>query len=85
MFESIAAAPPDPILGLGEAFQKDPRSGKINLSIGVYQDDQGRTCILDTVKKAEARLLASESTRATWASMASRTLHAWHANWSWAM
>ena len=63
MFESIAAAPPDPILGLGETFQKDPRAGKINLTIGVYQDEQGRTCILDTVKKAEARLLASETTK----------------------
>ncbi len=63
MFESLAAAPPDPILGLGEAFQKDPRTGKINLTIGVYQDDQGRTCILDTVKKAEARLLTSETTK----------------------
>lgn len=63
MFESIAAAPPDPILGLGEAFQKDPRTGKINLTIGVYQDDQGRTCILDTVKKAEARLLSDEKTK----------------------
>jgi len=63
MFESIAAAPPDPILGRGEAVQKDPRAGKINRSIGVYQDDQGRTCILDTVKNAEARLLASENTK----------------------
>ena len=63
MFESLSAAPPDPILGLGEAFQKDPRTGKINLTIGVYQDDSGRTCILDTVKKAEARLLASETTK----------------------
>ena len=63
MFESISAAPPDPILGLGETFQKDPRAGKINLTIGVYQDEQGRTCILDTVKKAEARLLASETTK----------------------
>jgi aspartate/tyrosine/aromatic aminotransferase len=63
MFESIAAAPPDPILGLGETFQKDPRAGKINLTIGVYQDEQGRTCILDTVKKAEARLLTSETTK----------------------
>lgn len=63
MFESLAAAPPDPILGLGEAFQKEPRTGKINLTIGVYQDDHGRTCILDTVKKAEARLLSSETTK----------------------
>jgi aspartate/tyrosine/aromatic aminotransferase len=63
MFESIAAAPPDPILGLGEAFNKDPRTGKINLTIGVYQDDQGKTCILDSVKKAEAKLLATETTK----------------------
>lgn len=63
MFESIAAAPPDPILGLGEAFNKDPRTGKINLTIGVYQDDQGKTCILDSVKKAEAKLLSNETTK----------------------
>ncbi|MFO1065783.1 MAG: amino acid aminotransferase [Pirellulales bacterium] len=63
MFESISAAPPDPILGLGEAFQKDTRPGKINLSIGVYQDENGRTAVLDSVKKAEARLLTSETTK----------------------
>lgn len=63
MFESIAAAPPDPILGLGEAFNKDPRTGKINLTIGVYQDNQGKTCILDSVKQAEAKLLSSETTK----------------------
>lgn len=63
MFESLAAAPPDSILGLGEAFQKDSRANKINLTIGVYQDDQGRTCILDTVKRAEARLLTLETTK----------------------
>ena len=63
MFESIAAAPPDPILGLGETFQKDPRADKINLTIGVYQDEQGCTCILDSVKKAESRLLSSETTK----------------------
>lgn len=63
MFESVAAAPPDPILGIGEAFQKDPRTHKINLTIGVYRDDQGRTAILDSVKQAEAKLLANESTK----------------------
>jgi aspartate aminotransferase len=63
MFEAISAAPPDPILGLGEAFQKDTRTGKINLSIGVYQDEHGRTPVLDSVKKAEARLLTSETTK----------------------
>ena len=63
MFEIVAAAPPDPILGLGDAFQKDPRAGKINLTIGVYRDDAGRTPILKTVKQAEAKLLSDEATK----------------------
>ncbi len=63
MFEIVAAAPPDPILGLGDAFQKDPRPGKINLTIGVYRDDAGRTPILKSVKQAEAKLLSDEATK----------------------
>ncbi len=63
MFETVAAAPPDPILGLGEAFQNDPRTEKINLTIGVYRDEAGRTPILNCVKKAETKLLADETTK----------------------
>ncbi len=63
MFEIVAAAPPDPILGLGDAFQKDPRPNKINLTIGVYRDDAGRTPILKSVKQAEAKLLSDEATK----------------------
>ncbi len=48
---------------MGEAFNKDARPGKINLTIGVYQDSQGKTCILDSVKQAEAKLLSSETTK----------------------
>ena len=57
MFDSLPLAPPDPILGLGEAFKSDPRPGKINLSVGVYKDEQGGTPILSCVKEAERRLL----------------------------
>ena len=32
----------DPILSLNDDFLKDPRPGKINLSIGIYFDDAGR-------------------------------------------
>ena len=42
MFETLTPAPPDPILGLSEAFQQDSRPAKINLSIGVYKDAAGR-------------------------------------------
>ncbi len=48
----------DPILSLNDAFQKDPRSDKINLSIGIYFDDAGRIPVLDCVRRAEAQMLA---------------------------
>ena len=38
MFETIKTAPPDPILGLTEAFNQDPNPNKINLAVGVYKD-----------------------------------------------
>ncbi|MBK1613441.1 aromatic amino acid aminotransferase [Rubrivivax gelatinosus] len=48
----------DPILSLNEAFGRDARPGKVNLSIGIYFDDAGRIPVLDCVRQAEARLLA---------------------------
>lgn len=63
MFETLATAPPDPILGLTDAFAQDPRPDKINLTIGVYRDESGLTPILDSVKRAEQRLLSSEKSK----------------------
>ncbi len=48
----------DPILSLNEAFHKDPRSDKVNLSIGIYFDNAGRIPVLDCVRQAEAQMLA---------------------------
>jgi aspartate aminotransferase len=63
MFDSLPLAPPDAILGLAEAFKQDPNPRKINLSVGVYKDEQGNTPILACVKEAERRLLASERSK----------------------
>jgi aspartate/tyrosine/aromatic aminotransferase len=63
MFETLQMAPPDAILGLTEAFKKDPNPDKINLSVGVYKDAQGTTPILEVVKEAEKRLLAEETNK----------------------
>lgn len=63
MFENITAAPADPILGLADLFRADERPGKINLGIGVYKDETGKTPILTSVKKAEQFLLESETTK----------------------
>jgi aspartate/tyrosine/aromatic aminotransferase len=52
-------APPDPILGLAEAARADTRSGKINLSSGVFVDETGTTPVLPSVTEAERRILAA--------------------------
>ena len=59
MFGHLEPYAGDPILSLNEAFQKDPRADKVNLSIGIYFDDAGRIPVLDCVHQAEARMLAS--------------------------
>jgi aspartate/tyrosine/aromatic aminotransferase len=54
---SLTPAPPDPILGLTEAFKADTRPHKVNLSVGVYVDDSGVTPVIPSVLEAERRLL----------------------------
>ncbi|QBJ32798.1 amino acid aminotransferase [Hafnia alvei] len=63
MFENIPAAPADPILGLADLFRADARTNKINLGIGVYKDETGKTPVLTSVKKAEQYLLENETTK----------------------
>ncbi len=58
MFHHIPPFAGDPILSLNEDFQKDPRPNKINLSIGIYFDDAGRIPVLESVRRAEALVVA---------------------------
>lgn len=63
MLQSVPLAPPDAILGLTEAFRNDPNPEKINLGVGVYCDENGKTPVLASVKEAERRLLEVENTK----------------------
>lgn len=63
MFEKLEMAPADPILGLTEAFNKDPNPNKINLGVGVYKDEAGNTPIMNSVRKAEKVLVETEKTK----------------------
>lgn len=45
--------PPDPILGVSEAFKKDTSPNKMNLGVGAYRDDQGKPFVLSCVRKVE--------------------------------
>jgi aspartate/tyrosine/aromatic aminotransferase len=63
MFDSLTPAPPDPILGLTEAWRDDPNPKKVNLGVGVFKDDRGETPVLETVKAAAAAILAAETSK----------------------
>jgi len=62
-FAQIEQAPPDPIVGLTEAFNADTNSKKVNLGAGVYQDGAGKVPLLEVVREAQARWLAQEETK----------------------
>ncbi|TFK57234.1 PLP-dependent transferase [Heliocybe sulcata] len=59
-WSTVPAGPPDPILGVTEAFKADKDARKINLGVGAYRDDQGKPYVLNCVKKAEEILTASK-------------------------
>ncbi|HAW45283.1 MAG TPA: aromatic amino acid aminotransferase [Sutterella sp.] len=58
LFAGLAPAAPDPILGVSAKFAADTRENKVNLSVGVYLDDNGKTPVLDVVHDEEVALAA---------------------------
>lgn len=56
MFQHIDAYAGDPILSLMETFKSDPRSDKVNLSIGLYYDAKGVIPQLGSVQEAYGRI-----------------------------
>ncbi|EML2227059.1 aromatic amino acid transaminase [Klebsiella aerogenes] len=58
MFQKVDAYAGDPILSLMERFKEDPRSDKVNLSIGLYYNEDGIIPQLQAVAGAEAQLNA---------------------------
>lgn len=63
LFDVVEMAPRDPILGLNEQFNADPRPDKVNLGVGVYFDAEGKLPLLSCVVQAEEQLVASHKPR----------------------
>jgi aspartate aminotransferase len=63
MLETLTRVPPDPILGVSAAFQKDDAPEKVDLGVGVYKDESGKTPIPRSVKRAEQDMLAAQTTK----------------------
>ncbi|KKO98974.1 aspartate aminotransferase [Trichoderma harzianum] len=58
LLEQIPAALPDNTFVLIEAFKVDTEKKKVNLSPGIYRDDNAKTWVLPSVKKAREVLQA---------------------------
>ena len=56
MFQHIPPYAGDPILSLMEQFNADPRQGKVNLSIGLYYNEDSIVPQLDTIIEAQKRI-----------------------------
>lgn len=63
LFSDVELAPRDPILGLNESFNADPRPGKVNLGVGVYFTDDGKLPVLKAVAAAEKQRLEQVAPR----------------------
>ena len=63
MFESLAKTKPDAIIQMIALTAADTNPDKMDLGIGVYQDEQGMTPVMRAIKDAEHRHLALETSK----------------------
>jgi aspartate aminotransferase len=63
VFETLKELPVDAILGIMALYREDPDPGKVDLSVGVYQDESGNTPILESVRRGEQQMLAAQRTK----------------------
>lgn len=64
LFSNIKEIPVDPIFGINDLFLKDPRENKINLTVGIFiEEDGGSAKILPSVHLAEEEILRISRTK----------------------
>jgi aspartate aminotransferase len=63
VFNTLKQLPPDAIIGIMALFRADDSRDKIDLSVGVYQDESGNTPVFETVRRAEQALLDEQTTK----------------------
>jgi aspartate aminotransferase len=57
IWREVPEAAPDAILGIAAAYKACTNPNKVNVCVGAYRDDEGKSYVLPTVRKAEYRLL----------------------------
>jgi aspartate aminotransferase len=64
MLEVLQQLPADPILGLSAACRADPNPHKVDLTIGIYMDEQGVCPVFEAVQLAQRAIVEEETTKA---------------------
>ncbi len=64
MLDSLECLPDDPILGLAAVCRADPNPNKVDLTIGIYMDEQGVCPVFEAVRQAQQSLITEETTKA---------------------
>lgn len=60
MFEQLEQLPADPILGLSALCKADPNPSRVDLTVGVYMDEQGVTPVFEAIRLAQQQLVQEE-------------------------
>jgi len=63
LFQQLKQLSPDAILGVMAKYRADTSPSKVDLGVGVYRDLSGNTPVLACVRRAEALVLAEQSTK----------------------
>ena len=64
MLDSLELLPDDPILGLMAQAAADHNPKKVDLTIGIYMDENGLCPVFEAVSRAQAALVEEEQTKA---------------------
>ncbi|CDJ68778.1 aspartate aminotransferase, putative [Eimeria necatrix] len=58
LFAAVPLAPPDPILGLAQAFKEDKNPKKVDLGVGAYRTEDGKPYVFKAVRMAEEQIMS---------------------------
>lgn len=64
MLEILPQVPEDSILGLAAACRADPHPHKVDLTLGIYMNEEGVCPVLEAVRLAQQALVEEETTKA---------------------
>ena len=64
MLDRLERLPDDPILGLAAACREDSNPRKVDLTVGIYMNEEGVCPVFSAIREAQAALIAEEVSKA---------------------